>query len=157
MALVVNPDLQALSAFQSALTTSGYVAIIARDLPTALLAMTQHYFDLAIVSSRMGEGGDGWALAGVLHLIFPKAFIAVLTQGEPDVVTFQAAINNGVSEIYDQGAAAAEVVTSIVAQLGEKPLRRPKVVHRPVRACSKVGGQLDQGDRLSYMPAARRC
>jgi len=116
MALVVSPDLETVSAFQAALTGNGYVAIIARDLPTALLATTQHYFDLAIVASRLGEGGDGWPLAGVLHLVFPRAFIAVLTPGEPDVVTFQSAINNGVTEIYDQSKRPAEVVSAIVAQ-----------------------------------------
>ena len=34
---------------------------LARDLPTALLAMTQHYFDLAIVSSQLREP-EGWPL-----------------------------------------------------------------------------------------------
>jgi DNA-binding NtrC family response regulator len=115
-ALVVASDLEALTAFQSALTANGYVAIIARDLPTALLAITQHYFDLAIVASRLAEGGDGWPLAGVLHLVFPRAFVAVLTPGEPDVVTFQSAINNGVSEIYDQARRPADIVATIVAQ-----------------------------------------
>ncbi len=114
-ALVVASDLEALTAFQTALTGKGYVVIVARDLPTALLATTQHYFDLAIVSSRLGEGGDGWPLAGVLRLVFPRAFIAVLTPGEPDVVTFQSAINNGVSEIYDQAKGPSEVVSSILA------------------------------------------
>jgi DNA-binding NtrC family response regulator len=115
-ALVVASDLEALTAFQAALTGNGYVVIIARDLPTALLAITQHYFDLAIVSSRLGEGGDGWPLAGVLHLVFPRAFVAVLTPGEPDVVTFQAAINNGVSEIYDQSRRPVDIVGAIAAQ-----------------------------------------
>jgi DNA-binding NtrC family response regulator len=113
-ALVVASDLEALTAFQSALTSNGYVAIIARDLPTALLAITQHYFDVAIVSSRLGEGGDGWPLAGVLHLVFPRAFIGVLTPGEPDVGTFQAAINNGVSELYEQSRRPADIVGAIV-------------------------------------------
>lgn len=117
-ALVVATDLEALTAFQAALTGSGYVTILARDLPTALLAITQHYFDVAVVSSRLGEGGDGWPLAGVLHLVFPRAFIAVLTPGEPDVITFQAAINNGVSELYDQSRRPADVVSAIVAQTG---------------------------------------
>jgi DNA-binding NtrC family response regulator len=115
-ALVVASDLEALTAFQAALTGNGYVVILARDLPTALLAITQHYFDLAIVSSRLGEGGDGWPLAGVLHLVFPRAFVAVLTPGEPDVVTFQAAINNGVSEIYDQSRRPVDIVGAIAAQ-----------------------------------------
>lgn len=115
-ALVVASDLEALTAFQAALTANGYVAIIARDLPTALLAITQHYFDLAVVASRLGEGGDGWPLAGVLHLVFPRAYVAVLTPGEPDVATFQSAINNGVSEIYDQARRPADVVNAILAQ-----------------------------------------
>lgn len=122
-ALVVATDLEALTAFQAALTGSGYVTILARDLPTALLATTQHYFDVAIVASRLGEGGDGWPLAGVLHLVFPRAFIAVLTPGEPDVITFQSAINNGVTELYEQSRRPADVVSAIVAQAGtgEKP------------------------------------
>jgi DNA-binding NtrC family response regulator len=115
-ALVVSSNLEALTGFQSALTSNGYVTIVARDLPTALLAITQHYFDVAIVSSRLGEGGDGWPLAGVLHLVFPRAFIGVLTPGEPDVVTFQSAINNGVSEIYEQSRRPADIVASIAAQ-----------------------------------------
>jgi ActR/RegA family two-component response regulator len=118
-ALVVVSDLEALTAFQTALASKGYVVTVARDLPTALLAITQHYFDLAIVSSRLGEGGDGWPLAGVLHLVFPRAFIAVLTPGEPDVVTFQSAINNGVSEIYDQAKGPSEVVSNILSHANE--------------------------------------
>ncbi|HEU5335389.1 MAG TPA: response regulator [Terriglobales bacterium] len=123
-ALVVATNLEALTAFQAALTGSGYVTILARDLPTALLAITQHYFDVAVVSSRLGEGGDGWPLAGILHLVFPRAFIAVLTPGEPDVITFQAAINNGVTELYDQSRRPADVVSAIMAETGaggEKP------------------------------------
>ena len=124
-ALVVAPDLEALTAFQAALTSNGYVAIIARDLPTALLAISQHYFDVAIVASRLGEGGDGWPLAGVLHLVFPRAFVAVLTPGEPDVSTFQSAINNGVSEIYDQARRPAEIVATVVAQAAGSGTLRP--------------------------------
>jgi DNA-binding NtrC family response regulator len=128
-ALVVASDLEALTAFQAALTANGYLAILARDLPTALLAITQHYFDLAIVASHLGEGGDGWPLAGVLHLVFPRAFVAVLNPGEPDVVTFQSAINNGVSEIYDQARRPADIVATIVAQAsGSGKLRVDKNV-----------------------------
>lgn len=127
-ALVVSSDLEALTAFQAALTGSGYVVILARDLPTALLAITQHYFDVAIVASRLGEGGDGWPLAGVLHLVFPRAFVAVLTPGEPDVITFQAAINNGVTEIYDQSRRPADIVGAIVTQNSAGPNRSGKTV-----------------------------
>src|SRR5438477_11434383 len=117
MALVVHSEVGALSGYQGALSESGYLTIVARDLPTALLAITQHYFDVAIVSSRLAEGGDGWPLAGVLHLVFPKAFITVLTPEEPDVPTFRSAINNGVSEIYQENKDAGEIVQAISARL----------------------------------------
>ncbi len=116
-ALVVHHDLEAISALQRALTENGYLTIVARDLPTALLAITQHYFNVGIVSSRLAEGGDGWPLAGVLHLVFPKAFISVLTPEEPDVPTFRSAINNGVTEIYQESKEAGEIVRAITARL----------------------------------------
>lgn len=117
MALVVHSDMGVLSAFQGALTQNGFVTIVARDVPTTLLAMTQHYFDLAIVSSHLAEPGDGWPIAGVLHLAFPKCFVGVLAP-ETSVLTLQAAINNGVSEIYHQSTPAAEVVAALLAELG---------------------------------------
>jgi len=117
MALVVHPEMGVLSGFQSALTEQGFVTIVARDLATALLAITQHYFDVALVSSALAEGGDGWPLAGVLHLVFPQAFVAVVSPTEPDVLTLQAAINYGVREIFDQAKPASQVVNSIVTQL----------------------------------------
>ena len=117
MALVVHSDMGKLSSYQAALTEKGFVAIVARDLATALLAITQHYFDVAIVSSRLGEGGDGWPLAGVLHLVFPKAFVAVVSPEEPDVLALQSAINYGVREIYHVSSPPAEVIGSIIVQL----------------------------------------
>ena len=113
MALVVHPEMGVLSGLQSALTEQGFVTIIARDLATALLAITQHYFDVALVSSALVEGGDGWPL----HLVFPQAFVAVVSPTEPVVLTLQAAINYGVREIFDQAKPASQVVNSIVAQL----------------------------------------
>jgi DNA-binding NtrC family response regulator len=123
MALVVHPDMGKLSSYQAALTEKGFVSIVARDLPTALLAITQHYFEVAIVSSRLGEGGDGWPLAGVLHLVFPKAFVAVVSPDEPDVLALQSAINYGVREIYHVSSPAAEVIGSIVLQLDRPEAR----------------------------------
>lgn len=120
MALVVHADMGVLSAFQGALTQNGFVTIVARDVPTTLLAMTQHYFDLAIVSSHLAEPGDGWPVAGVLHLAFPKCFVAVLAP-ETSVLTLQAAINNGVREIYHQSTPAAEVVAAVVSEMGSSP------------------------------------
>ncbi|HEY2915248.1 MAG TPA: hypothetical protein VGK21_17925, partial [Candidatus Angelobacter sp.] len=110
-ALIVHADMSVLSAFQSSFVSKGYVAIVARDLPTALLAVTQHFFDVAVISSRLAEGGDGWPLAGVVHLIFPKAFVGVLTP-ETNVLTLQAAINNGVTQIFDASSNPDHVVNA---------------------------------------------
>ena len=113
-ALIVHADMSVLSAFQSSFVSKGYVAILARDLPTALLAVTQHFFDVAVISSKLGEGGDGWPLAGVVHLIFPKAFVGVLTP-ETNVLTLQAAINNGVTQIFDASSNPEHVVSTSLA------------------------------------------
>ena len=118
MALVVHSDVGVLSNLQSSLSDKGFTPIIARDLPTALLAITQHYFDLAIVSSRLREGGDGWPLAGVLHLVFPHAFVSVLAPSE-DVLTLQSAINYGVKEVYKESSPAADVVSAIMAAVNQ--------------------------------------
>jgi DNA-binding NtrC family response regulator len=119
MALVVHSDMGLLSGFQSALSENGFVTIVARDLPTALLAITHHFFDVAIVSSKLGEGGDGWPLAGVLHLVFPRAFVGVLSPNEPDVLTLQSAINYGVREVFLQTHPPQEVVGTVLAQMDE--------------------------------------
>ncbi len=117
MALLVHVDMGILSRLQSALADQGFTTIVARDLPTALLAITQHHFDVAIVSSQLLEAGDGWPLAGVLHLVFPKAVVSVMAPSESDVLTLQAAINYGVREVYEQAKPAKEVVGSIMATL----------------------------------------
>ena len=115
VALVVHPSLETLASFQSALTNSGFVAIIARDLPTALLAITQHQIDLAIISSRVQEDGDGWALAGVIHLVSAKAFVCVTSPTDPDIFTLQSAINNGVREVFLESHPAVDIVKSILS------------------------------------------
>src|SRR5436305_4390019 len=121
-ALIVHSDMSVLSAFQSSFVSKGYVAILARDLPTALLALTQHFFDVAVISSRLAEGGDGWPLAGVVHLIFPKAFVGVLTP-ETSVLTLQAAINNGVTQIFDAAGSPDHVVTSLLSSHPASPTK----------------------------------
>lgn len=117
LALIVHPDMAIVSGLQSALTNQGFTAIVARDLATALLSITQHYFEVAVVASTLQENGDGWPLAGVLHLVFPRAFVAVLDRVEPDILTLQSAINYGVREIFQQSTPAQDVVKSIVAQV----------------------------------------
>jgi DNA-binding NtrC family response regulator len=123
-ALIVHADMSVLSAFQSSFVSKGYVAILARDLPTALLAITQHFFDVAVISSRLAEGGDGWPLAGVVHLVFPKAFVGVLTP-ETNVLTLQAAINNGVTQIFDVSNNPDQVVTTLLGTQQTGPTTPP--------------------------------
>ena len=114
---MVHSDLGVVSGLQSALTSKGFTVIVARDLPTALLSITQHYFEIAIVASHLHENGDGWTLAGVLHLVFPRAFVSVIDRVEPDILTLQSAINYGVREIYQQSTPAQDVVNSILSQV----------------------------------------
>ena len=121
MALIVHPDMALVSGLQSALTNKGFTAIVARDLPMALLSITQHYFEVAVGASTLQENGDGWPLAGVLHLVFPRAFVAVLDRTEPDILTLQSAINYGVREIYQQSTPAQDVVNSIISQVEGSP------------------------------------
>ena len=121
-ALVVHPELSVLSQYQSVFSANNLTTVVARDLPTALLAMTQHYFDVAIVSSQISESGDGWPLAGVLHLVFPKSYVGVLVPGT-DLLTLQSAINNGVQDVYELTDAPKKVVSAIIAAVttGKRP------------------------------------
>jgi DNA-binding NarL/FixJ family response regulator len=116
LALIVHADMTVIAGLQSVFSQSGITTIVARDLPTALLAMTQHYFDLAVVSSRISEEGDGWPVGGVLRLVFSKAFVVVIAP-ETDVLTLKAAINNGIDEIFDKQRSPEEIAEAIVAQV----------------------------------------
>lgn len=116
LALIVHTDMAVISGLQSVFNQSDITSIVARDLPTALLAITQHYFDVAIVASRIGEEGDGWPVGGVLRLVFPKAFVVVIAP-ETDVLTLKAAINNGVDEIFEKQKAPEEIAQAIVSHV----------------------------------------
>lgn len=116
LALIVHTDMAAISGLQGVFNQNSVTSIVARDLPTALLAMTQHYFDVAIVASRIGEEGDGWAVGGVLRLVFPKAFVVVIAP-ETDVLTLKAAINNGVDEVFEKQKSPEEIAEAIVAHV----------------------------------------
>ncbi len=113
-ALIVHPELRVLAQYQTLLSKNGVTTVVARDLPTALLAITQHYFDIAIVSSQLSEAGDGWPLAGVLHLVFPGSYIGVLVPGA-DLLTLQSAINSGVQDVYEITQSPQSVVRAVVA------------------------------------------
>lgn len=112
-ALIVHPDLGVLSTMQAAAFQEGFTPILCRDLPTALLAMAQHRFELCVVSMSITEKADGWSLAGVLHMCFPHAYIAMIAP-EPDLLMLQTAINSGVSQLYLSSMPPAEIATEIL-------------------------------------------
>jgi DNA-binding NarL/FixJ family response regulator len=118
-ALIVHPNLATLSSYQTLLSRNDIVVVAGRDLPTTLLAITQHHFDMAIVSSQIAESGDGWTLAGVIKMAFPRSFIAVLVPGQ-DLLTLQAAINHGVQEVYDSQESPDDVIRAILSASGER-------------------------------------
>src|SRR5207237_9129115 len=94
IALLLHSDNDIISKLQVALLEKGFVTIVAGELPQALSAMTEHYFEIAIVSSQLAKGGDGWTLAGVLHLVFSRAFVCVVSPTEPDVLPLRTAISS---------------------------------------------------------------
>ncbi len=118
-ALVVHPDVGALTVFQRKLLDAGMNPILARDLPTALLAIAQHRLDLCVVSSRIAEQSDGWALTAVLHMCFPAAFIAVLAP-DLEMLTFHAAVNSGAAEVYLQTAPPAETADALLRAFSQQ-------------------------------------
>lgn len=115
-ALLVHPDLKVLTDLQSELSQSGYTCILARDLPTALLAMTQHYFDVGLAAAQITEQGDGWSLSGVFRMVFPKSFVGVLS-ADTGIRTLQTAINNGINEVYEFSRTPQEIVSSVLQQM----------------------------------------
>jgi DNA-binding response OmpR family regulator len=113
-ALLVHSDMEILSNLQNALVRESFITIVARDLSSALLAITQHQFQLAAVFADLGEPGAGWPLAGVLRLAFPQAFVCVLDQSETQVPGVRSAINYGVQQIYVQTRPITELVSNLV-------------------------------------------
>lgn len=123
-ALIVHADMTSVSSLQTAFVQNGITAIVARDLPTALLAITQHYFDVAVVSSRISEEGDGWSLGGVIRLVFPKSFVLMIAPGT-DLMTLKNAINHGVDEVLEKSATPEQIVNTTmhsVAVAGKRPV-----------------------------------
>jgi len=110
-ALIVHPDMTVLSSLQSAFVKGEITAIVARDLPTALLAITQHFFDIVVISSRISEEGDGWTLGGVIRLVFPKAFVLTIAPGT-DLLALNNAINHGVDEVVEGTASPEQIVST---------------------------------------------
>ncbi len=112
LVLLVCPRLERLSALQQAFAQAGFEVIVARDLPTSLLALSQHDFGACIISARIAESGDGYVLGSVFRRVFPKAFVAVLAT-ESSVPEFQAAINHGMDQLFEDSVAAEDVVLQV--------------------------------------------
>lgn len=115
LALVVHPDLAVATELHNGFQQHGLSTVVARDLPTALLMLTQHIFDVAIVSSKVAEPADGWALAGVIRLIFPSAHVAVIAP-EEGVLTLKAAINSHSDQLLAP-TAPEEIVASVMSKI----------------------------------------
>lgn len=124
-ALVVHPDVGVLSALQGEFSKRGITTIVARDTPTTLLAITQHFFDFAIVASRIAEEGDGWPVAGVLRLVFPKSTLIAVAPNT-DVLTLKAAINNGIDELCESNRTAEQIVEAALGQRKQMPTAVPQ-------------------------------
>ncbi len=80
------------------------------------MAVTHHFFDIVVISSQISEQGDGWPLAGVLHQIFPRAYIAVLAR-DKDVPAIQAAINHGATQVFETRTGPAEIAGAILNKI----------------------------------------
>jgi DNA-binding NtrC family response regulator len=123
-ALIVHPDLGVLSAMQTVMSQQGLTPILCRDLPTALLAIVQHRFDLCVVSMSVTEKADGWSLAGVVHMCFPQAYVAMIAP-EPDLLMLQTAINAGVSQLYLSSRPPMELAAEILRDCDQRSRRGP--------------------------------
>ena len=119
LVLVVDGDLSRATSLHSACVEAGCKTVVARDLPTALLMISQHVFTAAVFSSRVGEEGDGWSLAAVFRLIFPKAYVAVIDR-ERSVTSLQAAINHGADELFESADAPVRVARSVASAISGK-------------------------------------
>ena len=118
--LLVHSDMAVMMQFHTAFAANGYVPIIARELPSALLAITHHFFEVAVISSQINEPGDGWPLGGVFRMVFPSAFAAVIAP-DSTVQTLQTAFNNGISQVFEMRQTPEQIMTSVMTELSVAP------------------------------------
>jgi DNA-binding NtrC family response regulator len=118
LALLVHPNMGVLSGLQRSFETHGMHSVVSRDMPTALLALSQHDFTVLVIHHRMTEEGDGWALGSLARRLFPDAHIAVICT-EKDVAALQAAINNRLDEVFDEKTASEQIAESIFRKQGK--------------------------------------
>jgi len=123
LALVVHPELSVLSKFQETFKRGGMTTLMARDLPTALIAVSQNNFQVVVISWRIAEPGDGWALGATLRRIFPRAFVVVLAN-ETSVPTLKEAINHGFDQLFDISQSPEEVAAQVVVNYSKRQLAK---------------------------------
>jgi ActR/RegA family two-component response regulator len=116
LALLVHPNMNFLSGLQRAFSSRGVMAVACRDLPTALLALSQHDFEAAVIHSKITEEGDGWSLSAIARRIFPDAHISV-TCTEKDVAALQSAINNRLNQIFEESVQGEQIADAILGKL----------------------------------------
>ena len=115
LVLLVHPNMTVLSALQNSFAARGVHSVVSRDMPTALLALSQHEFAIAVIHHRVVEDGDGWALGSVVRRIFPESYVAVIC-GEKDVASLQAAINNRLNNVFDEKAAGEHIADAVLGK-----------------------------------------
>ncbi|MCU1311124.1 MAG: hypothetical protein JWO20_2249 [Candidatus Angelobacter sp.] len=116
LALLVHPNVSFLTALQHSFEAKGVHSVVARDLPTALLALNQHDFGMAVIHSRIAEEGDGWALAGVVRRMFGRAHVAVTCE-EKSVLSLQSTINHGLNQLFDKNTDSEQVVSAVLSKI----------------------------------------
>jgi ActR/RegA family two-component response regulator len=107
-----------LSSLQRSFEAHGMHSVVSRDMPTALLALSQHDFTVVVIHHRIVEEGDGWALGSLARRLFPQAHIAVICT-EKDVAALQAAINNRLDQVFDEKAASEQIAEAILRKQGK--------------------------------------
>jgi ActR/RegA family two-component response regulator len=118
LTLLVHPSMGTLSSLQRSFETHGMHSVVSRDMPTALLALSQHDFTVVVIHHRIVEEGDGWALGSLARRLFPQAHIAVICT-EKDVAALQAAINNRLDQVFDEKAASEQIAEAILRKQGK--------------------------------------
>jgi ActR/RegA family two-component response regulator len=123
LALLVHPNMGELSGLQRSFESRGIHSVVSRDMPTALLALSQHEFAAVVLHHRIVEDGDGFALGSVARRIFPECHIAVIC-AEKDVASLQAAINNRLDQVFDHKAAAGQIADAILGKVSKSETER---------------------------------
>jgi DNA-binding NtrC family response regulator len=118
LALLIHPNMGVLSALQNSFAARGVHSVVSRDMPTALLALSQHDFSVAVIHDRIIEAGDGWALGSIVRRLFPGAHIAVIC-GTKDVLALQSAINNRLDQVFDEKVAIEKIADAVIGKLGK--------------------------------------